>query len=208
MITGRFTLDRRIFRHCKKPYCDELAWIWLIAAANPVGDDRGKYHTSHGELSTAWGWSEPLVRAKLAEWEKPDGRLMVECLGADENEFVITLVNYDKYQSGDYSDDAGAKGRKKAPQKQTVIQAMLDEVKLRVFHAKYGERIDVDELWEQFTMINLYGTAKKPIPNPYGYNDMTLAFHQWCKKAPDKPKPKPDEPKFCYDLPVIGGSED
>jgi len=97
-------LDSNAFRD--EPFCERLAWLWLIENAawkdtsrrvgkgHVVEVARGQIHASHNSLASAWGWTAKRVRGYLARLEK------CSMLGAitDTNGTLLTICNYAKYQ--------------------------------------------------------------------------------------------------------------
>lgn len=91
----------------KEAYCERAAWVWLIETAawketsrraakgQIVPIQRGQLHTSHASLASAWGWSVKRARGFIDRLEK------AQMLGviADTNGSIITICNYEKYQS-------------------------------------------------------------------------------------------------------------
>lgn len=114
-MTGYIKLHRRWhegpnFR--EKTYCERAAWVWLLSNAawkdtvrySAKGDriaiTRGQIHVSLRSLGTAWGWSKGKVERFLSRLETETA--ITQNSGQSGN--VITICNYDKYQSRD--DDA------------------------------------------------------------------------------------------------------
>jgi hypothetical protein len=89
------------------------AWIWLIAqaswkkrvkrvGANAVELDRGQLAVSTRFLAAAWMWSEPRVRRYL---DMLENRRMISRV-TDAGVTVVTICNYDKYQTAGRVADA------------------------------------------------------------------------------------------------------
>lgn len=89
-----------------EPYCKRMAWEWLISHAtwedtktNINGRasklERGQLSYSNRYLSEAWKWPKTTVVRFLKLLEK---RTMVH-LNTGPGQTVITICNYDKYQS-------------------------------------------------------------------------------------------------------------
>lgn len=113
---GWFSIDRDLFDHLTvrgDPYCRTAALIWLIgeAAWKPsrimIGSDiltiqRGQVAHSLRYMARQWGWSEPKVRRFLTRL-KTDA--VIDAV-TDAGVTVITLCNYERYQSVPQQTDA------------------------------------------------------------------------------------------------------
>ena len=79
---------------------------------------------------------------------------------------------------------SGAKNKspKTAPKDVDTLKTLLGQVEIEAFRIKYPG-LEIDSLWGDFQEKTLYGTPKKPEPNPYEYKDFNLAFNQWCRAA-------------------------
>lgn len=89
-----------------EPYCERMAWIWLVENAawkdttryNHKGEmievKRGQIHTSLSALETSFGWSKKKIRGFIDRLEK---RHMVGTKRAQSGT-LLTICNYGKYQ--------------------------------------------------------------------------------------------------------------
>jgi hypothetical protein len=95
-------------------FSEREAWIWMIAEASwkprkkRVGDrvvdlERGQLAASLRFMAGAWDWTDSKVRRFLDKLSK---REMVSTK-TDAGVTVVTICNYDKYQSAGRSTDAG-----------------------------------------------------------------------------------------------------
>jgi hypothetical protein len=77
--------------------------------------------------------------------------------------------------------------------KKAQVQKALDAIDLVAMEERWApEGVPVSNVFAEFCEICLEGTAKKPLPNPYGYRDFRKALDQWCKKrAEEGPKRSP-----------------
>lgn len=96
-----------------EPYSRREAWCWLIehACYRPSRIDingrlvplaRGQLCYSNRQLAKEWGWSEAKVRRFLCVL-KTDS--MIDA-GSDAGKNIVTICNYEKYQSGNSTGDA------------------------------------------------------------------------------------------------------
>jgi hypothetical protein len=106
---GKFRVDRRTFDDWtaeEKPWCALALWIYMIGRAQfkrtPITYrhhsfflDRGQFVTSESHLCKAAGWTRKRLRIFLSRCQK-DGKIVS---AGTWNGTVITIVNYDKWQS-------------------------------------------------------------------------------------------------------------
>lgn len=118
---GWVKLWREQFQHWvseRKPWCDGYAWAYMYAQANHkrgianfrnqyVTVDRGQFVTSILKMSKTFGWSWRRTRAFLESLEREgmiEKRFNTKSHNDLHNEqhnrfLIITVCNYDKYQS-------------------------------------------------------------------------------------------------------------
>lgn len=108
-MTGYIKLYRSVFESEAfdgEPFSRREAWIWLVANAAwkpheyrfkstmvPIG--RGQLPGARKALAKAWGWGEQRVRTYL---ELLQSQSMIH-LDSNQQLSIITICNYDKYQS-------------------------------------------------------------------------------------------------------------
>jgi hypothetical protein len=135
MARGFFAVDRGIWDHPvlrgNGPFSRREAWLWLISEAcwQPrrlvvanitINLKRGQLVASSRFLAGKWGWSEAAVRRFLAELRGKNARqwgadaiadaqtdAMIDAQ-TDAGITVITIRNYNKYQSGSRLSDAAS----------------------------------------------------------------------------------------------------
>jgi hypothetical protein len=106
---ARGWLDHELFDG--ESYCPRAAWGWLIENAAwppktinirgiPFSLERGQLSFSLSYLAKAWQWSISQVRALLARLAKRHMIRIGHVTGSRTGRLVITLCNYDRYQSG------------------------------------------------------------------------------------------------------------
>ena len=117
-MSGTVNIARSIFDHAifaDEPKTEREAWIWLIMEASwkprakrvgnaVVNTDRGQLAASVRFLAGAWKWTAPKVQRFLKRLEKME---MIRTQ-ADTGVTVITICNYDEYQSGGKASDTPA----------------------------------------------------------------------------------------------------
>lgn len=117
-MSGTVNIARSIFDHAT--FADEAktereAWIWMIMEASwkprtrRVGNaivetERGQLAASVRFLASAWKWTAPKVQRYLKRLEKME---MIRSQ-ADTGVTVITICNYDEYQSPTKASDTDA----------------------------------------------------------------------------------------------------
>lgn len=108
-MSGYFLFHRGIFRHeifNDEPFTEREAWVWLIgeAAWKPVKVragravvdlERGQLAHAHRYLAQAWSWHPSKVYRFLMRLAQAG---MIETLAKHETT-LITICNYDKYQT-------------------------------------------------------------------------------------------------------------
>lgn len=103
-------MDHEMFR--KTEYSEREAWVWLIENAvyeermisvlgNPTKLHRGQLSYSMRFLKKAWNWNLPKVHRYLQHLDKWNA-IKTQ---TDTGQTVITICNYDKYQSKLSKDD-------------------------------------------------------------------------------------------------------
>lgn len=103
-LMKRGWMDHPAFKN--EPFTQREAWEWLIAntlytdaainiTGNPVPLRRGQLSYSNRYLAKAWAWDMGRVRRTLQHFEK--WNLITTQIEAGQT--VITVCNYDKYQS-------------------------------------------------------------------------------------------------------------
>lgn len=113
-MSGYVAISRELFDHpafAPDPYSEREAWAWMIAAAawkpSKVRVGRKVFNLRRGQLVFAerfladkWGWTKSKVRRFLQRLSKncDESGPMVN-LTADREATLITICNYDKYQS-------------------------------------------------------------------------------------------------------------
>src|ERR1700730_18181059 len=115
---GYFAVDRGFWVHplfAREKFSEREAWIWLISAAawEPrrarIGRasfdlDRGQLVAALRFLAEKWRWSEPRVRRFLKRLTDDAAVLVL----ATREATLITICNYDKYQSSRRTDDVAS----------------------------------------------------------------------------------------------------
>ncbi|HZH50281.1 MAG TPA: hypothetical protein VEZ16_00215 [Microvirga sp.] len=126
---GWFAVDRAIWEHpafADEKFSEREAFLWLVseAAYKPwkvrIGSDvveiqRGQLSHSLRFMAKKWKWEEPRVRRYLERlkkheviltevWSKNDAR-------GDARQTIITICNYEEYQSRIVDPDAGGDAR-------------------------------------------------------------------------------------------------
>ena len=113
---GFIAVDRDVFEHpvfAPEPFTEREAWLWMIAEAvfrpTRVRAGRATIDLQRGQLAYAtrflaakWRWSEARVRRYL-------GRLKIDAMidaQPTRDATLISICNYDKYQSARRTDDA------------------------------------------------------------------------------------------------------
>lgn len=111
-LMARGWLDHPSFSS-REPYSRREAWIWLIEAAafterrvgvvgKTVTIARGQLTHSTRFMAGKWGWSEAGVRRFLHRL-KTDAMIDAH---SDAGQMIVTICNYDKYQTGQVIADA------------------------------------------------------------------------------------------------------
>ncbi|MFH5773569.1 hypothetical protein ACHFJ0_04900 [Paracoccus sp. NGMCC 1.201697] len=117
-MSGTVNIARSIFDHAvfaDEPKTEREAWIWLImkaswkARAYRVGNavvhtERGQLAASVRYLASEWQWTPAKVQRYLKRLEKMD---MLRSQ-ADTGVTVLTICNYDEYQSPAQASDTAA----------------------------------------------------------------------------------------------------
>jgi len=105
-LMHRGWMDNPVFK--AEPFCEKLAWIWLIEAASYephqmrirgsqkiIAIKRGQLVTANRVLAEKWTWSVNRVR-RFLENLKIHGMIDTQ---SDTLHTIITICNYDKYQA-------------------------------------------------------------------------------------------------------------
>lgn len=114
-MSGTVNIARAIFDHAifaDEPKTEREAWIWLVVEASwkprekrvgkvIVKTQRGQLATSIRFLAGAWKWTAPKVQRYLKRLEKAS----MIVTSADTGVSVLTICNYDEYQSGGKASD-------------------------------------------------------------------------------------------------------
>lgn len=114
-MSGTVNIARSLFDHAvfaDEPKTEREAWIWLIMEASwkprtrrvgavVVETQRGQLAASVRFLASAWKWTAPKVQRYLKRLEKME---MIRAQ-ADTGVTVITICNYDQYQTGGQASD-------------------------------------------------------------------------------------------------------
>lgn len=117
-MSGTVNIARSIFDHtvfADEPKTEREAWIWLIMEASwkprtrrvgvvVVETQRGQLAASVRFLASAWKWTPAKVQRYLKRLEK----LEMIRTQADTGVTVLTICNYDQYQSGAQASDTAA----------------------------------------------------------------------------------------------------
>ena len=117
MSGGTFAVSRAIWSHAafkREAFTEREAFMWLVGEASwkprvtRVGDlvvalERGQIAASHRFCAKAWGWTDSKVRRFFTRLQK----LEMISLKTDAGVTVLTVCNYDKFQPGGASTDAG-----------------------------------------------------------------------------------------------------
>lgn len=112
-MSGFIKVHRTTFSHELfegDPFSRRDAWLWLIANAawkphrtrhrkKLIPIDRGQLPGARKHLATVWGWGEQRVRTFLSELEC-EGMVT---LASNQQLTIISICNYDTYQSGEKS---------------------------------------------------------------------------------------------------------
>jgi hypothetical protein len=150
-----------------EPFTEREAFMWLIFEASFKARDkrvgtvdlslaRGQVAASTRFMARAWTWQEPRVRRYL---ERLKNRRMVECV-ADAGVTVITLCNYDRYQSDSRVADA-AKTQAPTRERRTIdANENKDEIRVeeRGAYAPLARQDRFAEFWDTYPHRN--GTKK------------------------------------------------
>lgn len=101
---GWVKIWRQIFDHptFKDPYCDGMAWVWLIAHADHRPSRRGEVVVSLGCLSRKWGWSVSRVRRFLARLAR-ENMVQKPTYQPTQEATYLSICNFDKYQAQPHS---------------------------------------------------------------------------------------------------------
>lgn len=108
-MQGLVFVERSIFSHdifADEPFTEREAWLWLVMEAawkprrvrlksNLISIERGQLTSSLRFMAERWKWGKNKV-ARFLKILAEDGMILVDC-GTAQN--VITICNYDKYQS-------------------------------------------------------------------------------------------------------------
>ena len=118
-LSNFIPISRDLFEHSlwaeNRAFSRFEAWLYLLKEArfedSKVLDKstfvevkRGQVYASLRFLAKAWGWSEKKVRLFLALLI--DDSMIKKDTVKDTGQTIITLCNYDKYNSGDGDKDA------------------------------------------------------------------------------------------------------
>ena len=117
-MSGTVNIARSIFDHAvfaDEPKTEREAWVWLIMKASwkarsyrvgnvVVSTDRGQLAASVRYLAAEWQWTPPKVQRYLKRLEKME---MIRSQ-ADTGVTVLTICNYDEYQSQPKASDTDA----------------------------------------------------------------------------------------------------
>lgn len=117
-MSGTVNISRDLFDHGvfkKEPLTEREAWVWMIMQARwkpttfRAGDfvvdlDRGQLAASVRHMASKWEWTAPRVQRYLERLKK----MNMICSKTDTGVTVITICNYDKFQSPAQTDDTGA----------------------------------------------------------------------------------------------------
>jgi hypothetical protein len=141
-----------------EPFTEREAFLWLIMEASfkdrerRVGNHvvvakRGQVAASSRFMAKAWGWAEPRVRRYL---ERVKNRRMIECV-ADAGITIITLCNYDKYQSAPRVDDAKSTQQPTRDRRTTDANENKDEIRVEKREANASlVRSRFSEFWDAY----------------------------------------------------------
>jgi hypothetical protein len=153
----------------EKPFDRARAWIDLIMLAryvdgyimvrgNKVELKRGQVGWSELALSDKWGWSRGKVNRFLVEMEK-DRRIIQQ---KSRLTTLITIVNYNKFQSGDTTDnttDSTTDGQQTV--QQTDIKNKVKKEKKEKKESKRFVPPSVEEVHAYMKSIGFDGDASK-----------------------------------------------
>ena len=117
MTAGTVNISRDLFDHCAfrdAPFSEREAWLWIImeAAWKPrhrrvghivISIDRGQLAVSVRFMAEAWGWTAARVQRYVERLKK----LKMICVKTDTGLTVITVCNYDKFQTKAKAADTG-----------------------------------------------------------------------------------------------------
>ena len=117
-MSGTVNIARSIFDHevfRDEPMTEREAWIWLIMEASwkprkkRAGDkvvdlERGQLAASVRFMAAAWKWTP----AKVQRFIKRLHDLKMICAKTDTGVTVVSICNYDEYQSKAQASDTGA----------------------------------------------------------------------------------------------------
>lgn len=117
-MSGTVNIARSIFDHAifaDEPKTEREAWVWLIMKASwksrevrigytVIQTQRGQIAASVRFLAAAWKWTPARVQRYLKRLEKAE----MITTQADTGVTLITVCNYDEYQSGGQSPDTAA----------------------------------------------------------------------------------------------------
>jgi hypothetical protein len=114
----------------KKPFGRARAWIDMLMLTNykdgqirvrgiPIEVKRGQLGWSIKRLSHRWGWSEGKVKRFFKELESDN---QIEVQNGEQNiklSSLITIINYDKYQTNEEENDTKTENRRRTDGEQT-----------------------------------------------------------------------------------------
>lgn len=203
-----------------EPYDKRSAWVDLLLSANHEDNDmifdghkitirRGQHITSVRKLSAKWGWGKSKVLSYL--------RLLEECemitRNADSRRTLITIVNYDFYQSDNIKkrtlkghsrdSDGTVTGHSSSTNKQINNERNNDNNDKQVYGEYHHVRL-TDK--ERDTLMNEFGEVETSEAIKYldeyiemkGYKAKNhyLCMRKWVFDAIRKNKPKTEQNIF------------
>lgn len=151
MAAGWVKIHRKIMEsngYFSEPFCRNMAWVDLIILANHddnffrargirIDVKRGQVGYGLEELSKRWKWSRGKAERFLRELENTNTVVRQK----SNITTLITIVNYDEYQSGDKANSkADDKASSKANGQQTVKQTDTNKNDKKVKNEKNEEK--------------------------------------------------------------------
>ena len=206
---GFIAVDRDVFEHpvfAPEPFTEREAWLWMIAEAvfKPARVRAGRVYVDlqRGQLAYAtrflaakWRWSEARVRRYL-------GRLKIDAMIDAQpmrDATLITICNYDKYQSArraddpssDAASDALATQRRTREQEDTSSSSLRSEedyVVTREVDQKSAEKADAPATPMAVAQrhgfdLDAFMTFWQAYPHKVGKQDALKAFEAVAKSG-------------------------
>lgn len=149
-MSGYIKISRQIWEStafAHEVFSEREAWVWMISEASfvdrrkRVGDlivhlDRGDLALSSRFAASVWGWTDSKVRRYLKRLEK----LEMILAKTDAGVTVVSICNYEKFQSGEQAGDAVPT----QDRRRTDANYKKDEIRM-----KEGEEIEANASYKK-----------------------------------------------------------